>query len=137
MEHSIEQYSRHFIGVYQTLAQNSFIQNKLRLISSIALLSFCFALREHDFLTALLHIFILGRYRNGHYYYLNIITGPAGLSRVNINSCRFMVAEWLTHWPATLDVTGLRPNSGDVSEIYFLESIVSSAEGLEMVCVTL
>jgi len=30
---------------------------------------------------------------------------------------RFTVAEWLTHSPATLDVTGSRPNSGDFSEI--------------------
>jgi len=47
------------------------------------------------------------------------------------------MAEWLTHSPATLDVTGSHPNSGDFSEIYFLESIVSGTEGLKMVCVTL
>jgi len=51
--------------------------------------------------------------------------------------CRFTVAEWLTHLPATLDVTGLRPYSGDFSEIYFLESIVCGTEGLKMVFVTL
>jgi len=52
------------------------------------------------------------------------------------------------HSPATLDVTDSLPNSGDFSEIYFLESIVpesgdciesivSGTEGLKMVCVTL
>jgi len=52
--------------------------------------------------------------------------------------CRFTVAECLTHSPATLDVTGSRPNSGDFSEIYFLESIQSPAQrDLKMVCVTL
>jgi len=38
------------------------------------------------------------------------------------------VAEWLTHSPAALDVTDSRPNSGDFSEIYFLESIQSPAQ---------
>jgi len=41
---------------------------------------------------------------------------------------RLTVAEWLTHSPATLDVTGSRPNSGDFSEIYFLESIQYPAQ---------
>jgi len=41
--------------------------------------------------------------------------------------CRFTVAERLTHSPATLDVTGSLPNSGDFSDIYFLESIQSPA----------
>jgi len=41
--------------------------------------------------------------------------------------CRFTVAKWLTHSPATLYVTGSRPNSGDLSDIYFLESIQSPA----------
>jgi len=41
---------------------------------------------------------------------------------------RFTVAEWLTHSPATLDVTGSRHNSGEFSEIYFLESIQSPAQ---------
>jgi len=35
-----------------------------------------------------------------------------------------------------LDVTGSRPNSGEFSEIYFLDT-VSGTEGLKMVCVTL
>jgi len=47
------------------------------------------------------------------------------------------MAEWLMHLAATLEVMGLRPSLGDVSEIYFLESIVSGTKGLEMVFVTL
>jgi len=46
-----------------------------------------------------------------------------------------MSAEWLTHSPATLDVTGSRPNSVTF-EIYYLELIVSGTEGLKMVCET-
>jgi len=42
--------------------------------------------------------------------------------------CRFTVVERLKHSPATLDVTGSRPNSGDFSEIYFFESIQSPAQ---------
>jgi len=43
---------------------------------------------------------------------------------------RFTVeySRWPTHSPATLDVTGSRPNSGDFSEIYFLESIQPPAQ---------
>jgi hypothetical protein len=40
-----------------------------------------------------------------------------------------LVAGWLTHSPATLDVTGSCPSSGDFTEIYFLESIQSPAMG--------
>jgi hypothetical protein len=46
----------------------------------------------------------------------------AYLTLLSTCKCEFLlftVAEWLTHWPATLDVTGSRPNSGDFSEIYF------------------
>jgi len=51
---------------------------------------------------------------------------------------RFTVAEWLTHSPATLDITGSCPNSGDYSEIYFSRvNTVSGTEGLKMVCVAL
>jgi len=42
-------------------------------------------------------------------------------------SCRFTVAEWLTHSPATLEVMVSRPSLDDISEIYFIESIQSSA----------
>jgi len=37
--------------------------------------------------------------------------------------CQFTVAEWLTHLAAMVEVMGLRPSLGDISEIYFLESI--------------
>jgi len=40
---------------------------------------------------------------------------------------RFTVAEWLTHFAATLEVMGSRPSLGDISEIYFLEPIQSLA----------
>ena len=49
----------------------------------------------------------------------------------------FSECPYLKHSPATLEVTGSRPTFGSISEIYFLESIVSGMEGLEMVCVAL
>jgi len=42
---------------------------------------------------------------------------------------RFTVADWLTHLAATLEVMGSRPSLGDISQIYFLESIQSMAQG--------
>jgi len=42
--------------------------------------------------------------------------------------CRFMVTEWLTHLAATLEFVVSRPSLGDISEIYFLESIQSLAQ---------
>jgi len=47
------------------------------------------------------------------------------------------VAEWLINLAATLEVMGSRPSLDDISEIYFLESIVSGTEGIKIVCVTL
>jgi len=41
---------------------------------------------------------------------------------------RFMVAEWLTHLAATLEVMGSCPIISDISEINFLESIQSVAQ---------
>jgi len=41
------------------------------------------------------------------------------------SSRRFTVAECLTHLAAMLEVMGSRPSLGDISEIYFLESIHS------------
>jgi len=38
------------------------------------------------------------------------------------------MAEWLTHSIAMLEVMGSRPSLGDISEIYFLESIQSLAQ---------
>jgi len=38
-------------------------------------------------------------------------------------------SRWLTHLAATLEVMGSRPSFGDISEIYFLESIISGKEG--------
>jgi len=43
----------------------------------------------------------------------------------NSNSVRFTVAAWLTHSTATLEVMGSRPSLGDISEIYFLESLLN------------
>jgi len=48
-------------------------------------------------------------------------------TNINVN-CRFTVAEWLTYLAAMLEVMGLRPSLGDISEIYFLESIQSLAQ---------
>jgi len=39
------------------------------------------------------------------------------------DSRQFTVAEWLAHLAATLEVMGSRSSFGDISEIYFLESI--------------
>jgi len=38
------------------------------------------------------------------------------------------MAEWLTHLTATLEVMGTHPSLGEISEIYFLESIQSLAQ---------
>ena len=44
-------------------------------------------------------------------------------------SCRFPVAEWLTHSPETLEVTGSRPTFSAISESkFYLESIRHRAE---------
>jgi len=56
-----------------------------------------------------------------HVLYLNCPHGE-------ILVCRFMVVEWLTHLAATLKVVGSRPSLGDISAIYFLESMQSLAQ---------
>ena len=50
----------------------------------------------------------------------------SGLVRSIDVTTQVTVAEWLKHLPATLEVTGSRPTFGDISEIYFLESIQST-----------
>ena len=52
------------------------------------------------------------------------VTGDLNTLPVSTAECergyiRFTVAEWLTHSPATLEVTGSRPTFGGISEIYF------------------
>ena len=45
-----------------------------------------------------------------------------------------MVAEWLEHSLAILEVKSSRPNFSGISEIYFSNLSVSGTEGLKMVC---
>jgi len=52
-------------------------------------------------------------------------TGLLCLTVQQVRESRFTVAEWLMHLAATLEVIGSRPSLGDISDIYFLESIQS------------
>jgi len=47
------------------------------------------------------------------------------------------LAEWIKHLASTPEVVGSCFSLGDMSEVYFRESIVSGTEGLKIVCVTL
>jgi len=51
---------------------------------------------------------------------MGLITGIAQRSTVPY---RFTVAEWLTHSPAALEVTGSRPSFGDISENDFSNGV--------------
>jgi len=46
-------------------------------------------------------------------------------------------SRWLTHSPATLDVTGSRPTRATFLRFIFSSRQVSDTEGIKMVCVTL
>jgi len=86
---------------------------------------------------SLLTIFLTETNRKQRYFFVRPNITRLENTITNVSKTQFTVAEWLTHLTATLEVMGLRPTLGDISDIYFLESIVSGAQELKMVCVTL